>query len=107
MEIADVTGGATDYTDNGVLPGYYIYRVVAYDAAQNFSDLSNPAFASVNDPNACYDMNGNGVVTLADVYIVLNHVGQTGTNLIWDVNNSGAVTWQDVLLVLRQVRTRC
>ena len=48
-QIATVAGTATTYTDTGLAPGPYTYTVKAVDAAQNVSDASNTATATVPD----------------------------------------------------------
>jgi fibronectin type 3 domain-containing protein len=48
-QIASLGSSATAYTDTGLAPGPYSYTVRAIDAAQNLSDPSNTASATVAD----------------------------------------------------------
>jgi fibronectin type 3 domain-containing protein len=48
-EVANLGPSATSYTDTGLAPGDYSYRVRALDAAGNPSDFSNTAGATVPD----------------------------------------------------------
>ena len=68
--IAQPTG--TGYTDAGLAPGTYYYRVTAQDAANNISANSNEANATVPAPPpsaglvASYSFNAGSGTTLAD-----------------------------------------
>jgi fibronectin type 3 domain-containing protein len=59
--IAQPTG--TSYTDNGLAPGTYFYKVTAEDAAGNVGPVSNTATATVTDttaPSAPSGLNATG-----------------------------------------------
>src|SRR6185503_17607193 len=77
--IAQPTG--TSYTDPGLAPGTYYYRVTAQDAANNVSTNSNEANATVPAPPpsaglvAAYSFNAGSGPTLAD----LSGTGNNGT----------------------------
>jgi len=48
---------------------------------------------------AC-DFDGNGWVDLADVLVVLQHYGETGTGLPWDLDGDGGVGLADAIITL-------
>lgn len=105
-QVGNITSG-TSFLDTTVAAGTnYNYTVIAYDAALNNSLPSNSVLAKI-PVSACYDVTGDGAVSLSDVGRVLSHVGEVGQNIIWDLNHNGAVSLQDVGMVLRQVGKRC
>ena len=69
-QIATVTAGTETYTDAGLSPGMYYYRLKAVDTAGNGSDYSSEARATIEDtqapaaPTSLTATAGDGVVTL-------------------------------------------
>jgi hypothetical protein len=55
----------------------------------------------------CADVNGDGVVTLRDAYLVGLAVLTGNRNRRWDVDGNGRVNWADFQLTVRQLGRRC
>jgi chitodextrinase len=97
------SSGAT-YSDTGLSPNTtYTYTVSAYDAAGNTSAASSSVQATtLTGPAAIVgDLNGDGVVNIVDLSILLSHWGNThATASQGDLNGDGVVNIVDLSILL-------
>ena len=86
----------------------YVVRGTVRDGVGNETDLTL-TFVAVKPlgatPNALEaDVNGDGVVNMADLVLVASNYGQTGENVA-DINGDGVVHIYDIILVAAQLET--
>jgi chitodextrinase len=92
------------YTDSGLSPNTtYTYTVSAYDATGNTSGASSAIQATTLAGTAAIvgDLNGDGVVNIIDLSILLSHWGAThATPSEGDLNGDGVVNIVDLSILL-------
>lgn len=73
-----------------------------------YKEGTGSAFIRANwvDAYACYDIDGNGKITSADLGLVAAHLGTRGVSA-WDVNGDGAVTAADLGLTANKINQSC
>ncbi|HUC20595.1 MAG TPA: dockerin type I domain-containing protein, partial [Candidatus Polarisedimenticolaceae bacterium] len=99
-QVQIATSPTNSYIDTGLNGGAtYAYTVAAVDAAGNTSAPSQSAsFATIVKAG---DVDGNGVIDIIDLSILVSRYGQSGvTRAQGDLNNDGAVNIIDLSILL-------
>jgi len=71
-------------------------EVLPSDERQDIEDWLNDRY----NPSTCPDLDGNDVVNVEDLLLMLSAYGETCTGCVEDVNDSGTVDVEDLLLLI-------